>query len=173
LLVLVPLRFAPCLLRSSRHFPPFLVFSQQTMMHISGHSSLPALLESIHSSRYSSRRRVSLILTVVHSCLHSVTETVAKWIYFLAWVLLVINPLSKRVSEYAIQKNRSPGCDAKLPQVFALTSLGNHRLSRGLLFLWILSSPSILLPLPGYKTRILAAHAYKRLLCHRFVLGLP
>ena len=103
LLVLVPFRFASCLLQVSQHFSPFVFsllaadnhayFRTFVMASIAGvYSLFPLLFTPAGESYFYSR----LFL------LMSVTETPIKLIYSLLWVALVIRPLSKRVYEYVI-----------------------------------------------------------------------
>ena len=109
LLVLVPFRFASCLLQVSWRFSPFVFsllaadnhayFRTFVIASIAGiYSLFPLLFTPAGESHFYSR---IFLLT-------GVTETPIKLIYSLLWAVLVIRPLSKRVYEYATPEIHSP-----------------------------------------------------------------
>jgi alpha-1,3-glucosyltransferase len=125
LLVLVPFRFASCLLQVSRPFSPFIFsllaadnhayFRTFTIASIAGiYSLFPLLFTPAGESRFYCR---IFLLT-------SVTETPIKLIYPLLWAALVILPLSKRVYEYAIPEIHSPEHRAEFVLGFRPHSFG-------------------------------------------------
>ena len=103
LLVLVPFRFASCLLQVCRRFSPFVFsllaadnhayFRTFVIASVAGIYSLFPLLFTPAGESHSYSR---LFLFT------SVTETPIPLIYSLLWAALVVRPLSKRVYEYAI-----------------------------------------------------------------------